>query len=151
MSTGTVLTAQEKELFRDSFRKFLANEVEPHYEQWEKAEIFPRELWHKLGQNGYLCVDVPEQYGGYGADFGLSAIIIEEFARGNYGALASSVSVHSDIVTPYVLHLGSEEQKQHWLPKLVSGEAVGAIAMTEPGAGSDLQGMRTSAVLQDGS
>ena len=69
MSTGTVLTAQEKELFRDSFRKFLANEVEPHYEQWEKAEIFPRELWHKLGQNGYLCVDVPEQYGGYGADF----------------------------------------------------------------------------------
>lgn len=150
MSNGTVLTAQEKELFRDSFRKFLANEVEPHYEQWEKDEIFPRELWHKLGQNGYLCVDVPEQYGGYGADFGLSAIIIEEFARGNYGALASSVSVHSDIVTPYVLHLGSEEQKQKWLPKLVSGEAVGAIAMTEPGAGSDLQGMRSSAVLQDG-
>lgn len=148
MSNESALSTQEQELFRDNFRKFLAKEVEPHYAQWEKDEIFPRELWNKLGENGYLCVDVPEQYGGYGASFTLSAIIIEEFARGNYGALASSVSVHSDIVTPYILHLGSEQQKQQWLPKLVSGEAVGAIGMTEPGAGSDLQGMRTSAVLQ---
>ncbi|MBA55140.1 MAG: acyl-CoA dehydrogenase [Pseudomonadales bacterium] len=145
-----MLSREDRELFRDTFRKFLKNEVEPHYAQWEKDEIFPRELWHKLGQNGFLAVDVPEEYGGYGADFGLSAIIIEEFARHNFMALASSVSVHSDIVTPYILHLGSEQQKQQWLPKMVSGEAVGAIAMTEPGAGSDLQGMRTSAVLKDG-
>lgn len=148
MSVDSALSAQEKELFRDSLRKFLAKEVEPYYAQWEKAEIFPRELWNKLGENGYLCVDVPEQYGGYGADFSLSSIIIEEIAEANFGALASSVSVHSDIVTPYILHLGSEQQKQKWLPKLVSGEAVGAIGMTEPGAGSDLQGMRTSATLQ---
>lgn len=150
MTTETLLSREDRELFRDTFRKFLKNEVEPHYAQWEKDEIFPRELWHKLGQNGFLAVDVPEEYGGYGADFGLSAIIIEEFARHNFMALASSVSVHSDIVTPYILHLGSEQQKQQWLPKMVSGEAVGAIAMTEPGAGSDLQGMRTSAVLKDG-
>ena len=150
MTTDTVLSQQERELFRDTFRKFLKNEVEPYYAQWEKEEIFPRELWHKLGQNGFLAVDVPEEYGGYGADFALSAIIIDEFARNNYMALASSVSVHSDIVVPYIQHLGSEEQKQQWLPKMVSGDVVGAIAMTEPGAGSDLQGMRTSAVLKDG-
>ena len=150
MSTETVLSREDRELFRDTFRKFLKNEVEPYYAQWEKEEIFPRELWHKLGQNGFLAVDVPEEYGGYGADFSLSAIVIDEFARNNYMALASSVSVHSDIVTPYIQHLGSEEQKQKWLPKMVSGEVVGAIAMTEPGAGSDLQGMRTSAVLKDG-
>ena len=100
--------------------------------------------------NGRRMRFFPVSCGTDGADFGLSAIIIEEFARHNFMALASSVSVHSDIVTPYILHLGSEQQKQQWLPKMVSGEAVGAIAMTEPGAGSDLQGMRTSAVLKDG-
>lgn len=150
MSSESVLSDQERELFRDSFRKFLDKEVAPFYEQWEKAEIFPRELWLKLGENGYLAVDLPEEYGGYGADMSLSAIMIEEFARNNFMALASSISVHSDIVCPYILHLGSEEQKQKWLPKMASGEAVGAIAMTEPGAGSDLQGMRTTAVLKDG-
>jgi len=150
MTEVSILSQQDRELFRDTFRKFLKNEVAPYYEQWEKDEIFPRELWHKLGQNGFLAVDVPEEYGGYGADFALSAIVIEEFSRHNYMALASSVSVHSDIVTPYIFHLGTEQQKQQWLPKMVSGEAVGAIAMTEPGAGSDLQGMRTSAVLKDG-
>lgn len=148
MSSQTSLTTADRELFRDNFRKFLANEVEPHYAQWEKNEIFPRELWNRMGENGYLCVDVPEAYGGYGADFALSAIVVEELGRAGYGALMSSVSVHSDIVAPYILHLGSEEQKQQWLPKMVSGEAVGAIGMTEPGAGSDLQAMRTSAVKQ---
>lgn len=145
MSTAE-LTQEERDLFRDNFRKFLAKEIIPDYEQWEKAEIFPRSLWNKLGENGYLCVDVPEAYGGFGANFGLSAIIVEELGRAGLGALCSSVSVHSDIVAPYILHLGSEEQKQTWLPKMVTGEAVGAIAMTEPGAGSDLQGMRTGAV-----
>ncbi len=149
MSTAE-LTQEECELFRDNFRKFLAKEILPDYEQWERVEIFPREVWNKLGENGYLCVDVPEAYGGFGANFGLSAIIVEELGRAGLGALCSSVSVHSDIVAPYILHLGTEEQKQAWLPKMVTGEAVGAIAMTEPGAGSDLQGMRTSA-LNEGS
>ncbi|MCG8312220.1 MAG: acyl-CoA dehydrogenase family protein [Pseudomonadales bacterium] len=147
---STILEDSDRELFRDTFRKFLDKEVEPYYEDWEKAEIFPREFWNKLGENGFLCVDVPEEYGGYGADFRLSAVVIEELFLAGYGALGSSVSVHSDIVTPYILHLGTEEQKQAWLPKLVSGEAVGAIAMTEPGAGSDLQGMRTTAAKEGG-
>ena len=141
----TMLEDSDRELFRDNLKKFLEKEIEPYYEEWEKAEIFPREVWNKLGENGYLCVDVPEEYGGYGADFRLSAIVGEEICRAGYGALGASVAVHSDIVAPYITHLGSEEQKQKWLPKMVTGEAVGAIAMTEPGAGSDLQAMRTSA------
>lgn len=149
MSDVVTLDASERELFRDTLKKFLLNEVAPYYEQWEKDEIFPRELWNKMGENGFLCVDVPEEYGGYGADFQLSAIVVEELAYAGYGAICTSVSVHSDIVAPYITHLGTDEQKQYWLPKLVSGEAVGAIAMTEPGAGSDLQGMRTSAVKGD--
>lgn len=146
MSDVVTLDASERELFRDTLKKFLQNEVAPYYEQWEKDEIFPRDFWNKMGENGFLCVDVPEEYGGYGADFQLSTIVVEELARGGYGSICTSVSVHSDIVAPYITHLGTEEQKQYWLPKLVSGEAVGAIAMTEPGAGSDLQAMRTSAV-----
>ncbi|MEE3387931.1 MAG: acyl-CoA dehydrogenase family protein, partial [Pseudomonadota bacterium] len=140
-----MLDQNEIELFRDNVKKFLENEVAPHYDQWEKAEMFPRELWNKLGENGLLCVDVPEEYGGFGANFRLSAVIVEEASRAGYGALASNISVHSDIVAPYILHLGTEEQKQAWLPKMVTGEAVGAIGMTEPGAGSDLQGMKTRA------
>ncbi|MDX1696287.1 MAG: acyl-CoA dehydrogenase family protein [Ketobacteraceae bacterium] len=145
---STMLEDSDRELFRDNLKKFLDKEIEPYYEEWEKAEIFPRELWNKLGENGYLCVDVPEEYGGYGADFRLSAIVVEEVCRAGYAALGSSISVHSDIVAPYIAHLGTEQQKQHWLPKMVTGEAVGAIGMTEPGAGSDLQSMRTSAVKE---
>jgi len=141
-----LLSAAEKELFRDSFRKFLDKEVEPYYQQWEDDGIWPREIWNKFGENGFLCVDVPVEYGGYDASFELSSAIVEELCIAGYGALASSVSVHSDIVTPYILHLGTEEQRQHWLPKMVAGESVGAIGMTEPGAGSDLQGMKTSAI-----
>jgi acyl-CoA dehydrogenase len=146
MSDSMSLSPEEKELFRDSVRKFLDKEVEPHYEQWEDNGIWPRELWASLGENGFLCVDTPTEYGGYGASFELSSAIVEELSRAGYGALASAVSVHSDIVTPYILHLGTEEQKQRWLPKMVTGESVGAIGMTEPGAGSDLQGMATSAI-----
>ncbi|WP_133491220.1 acyl-CoA dehydrogenase family protein [Alcanivorax sp. 24] len=140
-----MLDQNEIELFRDNVRKFLEKEVAPHYDQWEKEEKFPRELWNQLGENGFLCVDVPEAYGGFGADFRLSAVIVEEASRLGFGALASNLSVHSDIVAPYILHLGTEEQKQSWLPKMVAGEAVGSIGMTEPGAGSDLQGMKTRA------
>ncbi len=137
----------EIELFRDSYRKFLEKEVAPYYTQWEKNEIFPRELWLKLGENGFLCVDMPEEYGGTAAPFRLSEVIQRETSRWGFGALASNMSVHSDIVTPYILHLGSDAQKKKWLPKMITGEAIGAIGMTEPGAGSDLQGMKTRAVL----
>jgi acyl-CoA dehydrogenase len=144
--TSTALDTAEIDLFRDNYRKFLEKEVAPFYAQWEKNEIFPRELWLKLGENGYLCVDMPEAYGGIGAPFRLSEVIQRETSRQGFGALAANMSVHSDIVAPYILHLGSEEQKQRFLPKMVSGECIGAIGMTEPAAGSDLQGMKTRAV-----
>ena len=145
MNEAVQLDASEKELFRESVKRFLEAEVEPHYEAWEKNEIWPRELWNKLGENGFLCVDMSSDYGGFDASFELSCVVVEEVSRAGYGALASGISVHSDIVAPYIMHLGSEEQKQRWLPGMVSGEIVGAIGMTEPGAGSDLQGMKTSA------
>lgn len=147
MTQQTVaLDASEIDLFRSNYRKFLEKEVAPHYAKWEKDEIFPRSLWNSLGENGFLCVDIPEAYGGIGAPFRLSEVIQRETARQGFGALASNMSVHSDIVTPYILHLGTEAQKLKWLPKMVSGECVGAIGMTEPAAGSDLQGMKTRAV-----
>lgn len=136
------------ELFRDNFRRFLADHVEPYYVGWEKEGIMPREVWNKLGENGYLCVDMPEEYGGYGVPTHYSLMLVEETARAGYGSLSTGISVHSEITAPYILHIGSEEQKQYWIPKLVSGEVVGGIGMTEPGAGSDLQSMRTSAILQ---
>ena len=133
------------ELFRENIKRFITEEITPHYEQWEKDSKVPRELWNKIGEAGFLCVDIPEEYGGFGAHFIFSATIIEELSRAGCGALASNVSVHSDIVAPYILNAGDEQQKQKYLAKMVSGECVGAIAMTEPGAGSDLQGIRTSA------
>lgn len=145
-NAAATLDTAEIDLFRDNYRKFLEKEVAPFYAQWEKQEIFPRELWLKLGENGYLCVDMPEAYGGIGAPFRLSEVIQRETSRQGFGALASNMSVHSDIVAPYILHLGSEEQKQRFLPRMVSGECIGAIGMTEPAAGSDLQGMKTRAV-----
>ncbi|WP_043768783.1 acyl-CoA dehydrogenase family protein [Algiphilus aromaticivorans] len=135
----------ELELFRDNVKRFLEAEVAPHYDQWERDEILPREIWRKMGENGLLCVDMPEEYGGAGAPFSFSCAVVEEASRAGFTAIAGNLSVHSDIVAPYILHLGSEEQKQHYLPKMAAGECVGAIAMTEPGAGSDLQGARTRA------
>ena len=136
---------EELDLFRDNVRRFLTDEVEPHYESWEKAGIFPQELYLKLGANGLLCVDQPEEYGGSGAPFAFSMVVIEEVSRMGFLALASNLTVHSDIAAPYILHLGSEEQKRKYLPRMASGECIGAIGMTEPGAGSDLQGMKTTA------
>ncbi len=135
------------ELFRDNFRRFMLDNIEPYYAAWEKAGIMPREVWTKLGENGYLCVDMPEEYGGYGVPTNYSLMLVEEAARAGYGALSTAISVHSEITAPYILHIGTEAQKLQWIPKLVSGEAVGAIGMTEPGAGSDLQAMRSSAIL----
>lgn len=135
----------ELELFRDNVKRYIKEQVEPHYEKWEAAEIFPRELWNQLGEQGFLAVDIPEAYGGYGSNFEFSMVVAEEFAAANLAGLGGPMMVHSDIVSHYVLNNGSEEQKQKYLPKMVSGECIGAVAMTEPGAGSDLQGLRTTA------
>ena len=137
------------ELFRDNFKRYMNEHIAPHYEQWEREGIMPRSVWSSLGENGFLCVDVPEQYGGYGVPTHYSLMLVEESARAGYGALSTAISCHSEIAAPYILHIATEEQKLHWLPKMVSGEVVGAIGMTEPGAGSDLQAIRTSAILLD--
>lgn len=135
------------ELFRDNFRRFLTEQIAPHYEQWEKTGIMPRDVWTQLGENGFLCVDMPEEYGGYGVPTNYSMMLVEEAARAGFGSLSTAISVHSEICAPYILHIANEAQKQQWIPKMVSGAVVGAIGMTEPGAGSDLQAMRSSAIL----
>lgn len=140
--------ASELASWRDTVRRFLSDEVEPHYEQWEKAGIMPKELYLKLGEAGLLCVDLPEEYGGIGAPFEFSCAIIEEAARMGFLALASNLTMHSDIVAPYILHLGTDEQRRHYLPRMISGECFGALAMTEPGTGSDLQAIKTHAVIE---
>lgn len=139
----------EFDLFRDALNRFLDQKVAPFYQQWEDQGIIPRSVWQDMGQAGFLCVDVDEAYGGCGGDLALSALVVQTLSLRGFAALATNVSVHSDIVTPYISHLGTEQQKAHWLPKLVTGEAVGAIAMTEPGAGSDLQAIRTQAIKVD--
>jgi acyl-CoA dehydrogenase len=139
-------TASELTLFRDTVVRFLKEAVEPHYERWEKEGIIPREFYRAMGEQGLLCLDVPEPYGGAGAPFDFCCVVVEEAARMGYLALASNLTVHSDIVAPYILHLGTEEQKKKYLPRMAAGECIGAIAMTEPGAGSDLQGIKTTAV-----
>jgi alkylation response protein AidB-like acyl-CoA dehydrogenase len=133
---------ESHELFRQEVRKFLARELTPHLDEWEQAGITPREFWNKCGDAGLLCPTVPEEYGGLGLDFGFNAVIDEELA---YAGSTSGMTLHSDIVADYIVHYGSEEQKRRWLPRMVSGESVTAIAMTEPGAGSDLQGVKTVA------
>ncbi len=139
------LFSSEHELFRDSVRTFLEKEAVPFHAQWEKQGYIDRKLWNKAGEAGMLCSHLPEEYGGLGADFLYSAVVIEEVGR--LGLTGIGFSLHSDIVAPYILHYGSEALKHKYLPKLVSGEMVTAIAMTEPGAGSDLQGVKTTAVL----
>ena len=136
--------SQEHRIFRDSVRGFFAREVIPHIEEWEAAGIVPREMWLKMGEQGFLCMDAPEKYGGLEADFLYSVILSEELARTNHTGLATPL--HSNIVVPYVTLYGSEELKQRILPGAISGEKIGAISMTEPGAGSDLAAIRTTAV-----
>ena len=136
---------QELELYRENVKRFVETEISPHYERWERDEIFPRELWNRLGAHGLLAVDIPETYGGFGAGFEFSMVVIEEFLRANFAAVGLPMLVHSDIVAHYVLNNGSEAQKMQYLPGIVAGECVGAIAMTEPGGGSDLQSIRTTA------
>ncbi len=139
------LYADEHEDFRKTARTFFEREVTPHHDQWERDGIVPRELWRKAGTAGLLCFDVPEEYGGAGVtDFRYNVVLSEEQTRA--GASGPGFSVHSDIIVPYLTSLGTDEQKRRWLPGCVSGEIITAIAMTEPGAGSDLQGIRTTAV-----
>ena len=137
---------EDLELFRDMIIRAFEQEVAPHYEDWVKAGKAPRELWNTLGAAGLLCVDLDEKYGAAGADFEVSQILLQESARMGFGGLTGGLNIHGNIVAPYIDHIGTQEQKDYWLPKMVTGEAVGAIAMTEPGAGSDLAGMRTHAV-----
>ena len=140
---GEIFT-EEHEMFRKSLRKMLDKEAYPYFEEWEQKRDIPRLFWKKLGENGFLCPMVSEEYGGLGLDFGYSMILTEELERVGAG-LASGISLHSDIVTPYIEAYGTEEQKQKWLPKSVTGELISAVAMTEPGAGSDLAGIGTTA------
>ena len=135
---------EEHEMFRKALRKMLEKEAYPYYDEWEKNRDIPRNFWEKLGENGFLCPMVSESYGGLGLDFGYSTILIEELERVGASA-ASGIALHSDIVTPYIETYGTEEQKRKYLPKSVTGEWISAIAMTEPGAGSDLAGIQTTA------
>jgi alkylation response protein AidB-like acyl-CoA dehydrogenase len=128
--------------FRDQVRRFLARELLPHMDRWEAEGIVDRSFWTKAGEAGLLCPTVPEAYGGPGLDFGFNAVIDEELG---YAGSTAGITLHSDIVADYLVAYGSEAQKRHWLPRMVGGETVTAIAMTEPGAGSDLQGIRTTA------
>jgi acyl-CoA dehydrogenase len=135
---------EEHEMFRDSARRFFINEVQPHADRWNEAEIVDREAFLKAGENGFLCMWADEKYGGAGiADFRYEQILLEENAR--YGDVGFFMFLHSRLVGPYIGQLGTEEQKARWLPKCVSGENVLAIAMTEPGTGSDLSGIRSKA------
>jgi acyl-CoA dehydrogenase len=128
----------------DMATRFLETEIAPRYDGFEKAEMVDRESWRKAGANGLLCASMPEEYGGAGGTFAHESAINE--AIGHVGVDGFGIALHNAIVAPYILHYGSEEQKKKWLPKLATGEMIGAIAMTEPGAGSDLQGVKTRAV-----
>jgi len=144
MSSRSLFEAEHDD-FRRTCRAFYDREVAPYTQQWDADGIVPRELWLKAGQAGLLCFDVPEEYGGPGIeDFRFNMIVSEEQTR--VGASGPGFSVHSDIIVPYLVRLANDEQKRRWLPGCVSGETITAIAMTEPGAGSDLQGIRTTAV-----
>jgi alkylation response protein AidB-like acyl-CoA dehydrogenase len=145
MPERPTILEQEHEDFRQSVRTFLEKEVVPHHAQWEGDGQVSREVWRRAGDAGLLCFDVDEEYGGAGVkDFRYNMVVAEEMCRA--GASGPGFPVHTDIIVPYISQLGTDEQKRRWLPGLVSGELISAIAMTEPGAGSDLQGIRTTAV-----
>jgi len=138
------LFSEEHELFREQVRKFVEREIVPHHPKWEKEKVVPRSVWLAAGEAGLLLPAIPDEYGGSGGDRLHSAIVMEELARA--GASGPGFSLHSDIVAPYILAYGTEDQKRKFLPRMAKGEIIGAIAMTEPGAGSDLQGVRTTAL-----
>jgi len=143
---STQIFGEEHEIFRRSLRSLLEKEVKPHMEEWRKNRQIPREIWLRLGEQGFIGYWLDEKYGGVGADFVYSVVLVEELIRVGGNGLANGFGVHNDIVMPYIDMLGTEEQKMRWLPKCCTGEYVTAIGMTEPGAGSDLQAIRTAAV-----
>jgi len=140
----------DHQAFRDSFQRFCDKEIAPHHEAWEEQGYVDREVWRKAGENGFLCMTLPEEYGGAGADKLYSVAQMECISAGGFSGIG--FGLHSEIVAPYILHYGTEEQKLKYLPQLASGAMVGAIAMSEPAAGSDLQGVKSTAIKQpDGS
>ncbi|MCP1833903.1 acyl-CoA dehydrogenase [Bradyrhizobium sp. USDA 4532] len=141
---------EELDTFRDQFRKFLAKDLAPHAEKWREQKLVDRSAWRALGEMGALLPSVPEAYGGLGASFAYDAAVLDDL-ESTVPELTTGVSVHSAIVAHYIVNYGSEEQKKRWLPKMASGEMVGAIAMTEPGTGSDLQAVKTTAKKQSNS
>lgn len=134
----------DHDMFRDQVRRFVETEIMPHHADWERDGIVPKSLWLRAGEEGLLCVTAPEEYGGAGGDFGHSAILIEELARVN--ATAVGFTTHSDIAVPYLVNYGTADQKARWLPRLITGDLIAVIAMSEPQIGSDLRGMKTKAV-----
>ena len=134
----------EHEAFRDTVRRFIDKEIAPHHESWEEQGVVPRDLWLKAGAAGMLCCTVPEQYGGLGVDYLFDVVVFEEMARS--GFTGPGFLIHCDLVATYIKSFGTEAQKQQWLPKMVRGEAIGSLGMTEPHAGSDLKAIRTRAV-----
>jgi len=140
----SIYGTEEHQIFRDSFRKFVAREITPHVAEWEEQRGVPRSVWLKMGEQGFLCPWPPEEYGGLGLGFEYSVIINEELLRGN--AFGVEVPLHSDVATPYIYSFASPEMKEKWLPKCTTGEVITAIGLTEPNAGSDLAAIRTRAV-----
>jgi len=138
------LFQEEHEIWRTTVRRFVEKEIVPFHAQWEHDGIVPRELWLKAGAEGMLCCTVPEEYGGLGLDYLFDVVVFEELWR--VGASGPGFLIHTDLVATYLLSFGSEEQKRNWLPRMVKGEAIGSLGMTEPHAGSDLKAVRTRAV-----
>ena len=137
----------EQSYFRETANKFVKKEIEPYHEKWEKDGYVPKELWLKAGSIGLLCPNVPQEFGGIGGDFRFNVIVIEELAR--VGATGPGFAVHSDIVSPYIINYSSKIQKNEYLPKMVKGQIITAIAMTEPNTGSDLQNINTKAEINN--
>src|SRR5277367_5810794 len=138
------LFREEHHIFRESVRRFVNREIVPFHAQWETDGIVPRELWLKAGAEGLLCCTVPEEYGGMGLDYLFDVVVFEELWRS--GASGPGFLIHTDLVATYLLSFGTEAQKRQWLPRMVKGEAIGSLGMTEPHAGSDLKAVRTRAV-----
>lgn len=140
---------EELNIFKETVIRFIENEVAPKYVEWEKNKIIPKSFYQQMGNEGLLCCDLPEEYGGFGVPVDFNFLVVEELAKAGFFSLSANVLVHADIAAHYILNMGTDEQKQKYLPKMVTGECIGAICMTEPGAGSDLQGMKTYAKKTD--
>ena len=142
------LFTSDHEAFRDQVRRFVETEIAPHHYEWEQQKGFPRELWKRAGELGFLCCNVPEAYGGLGADWLYNVVVIEELWKAGMSGPGIAFMVHSEIVTPYLLSSKNEELKKAWLPRMVAGEAVAALGLSEPSGGSDLQNIKTRAIRE---